>query len=382
MQFDSIIGTINEKAFLTGIIAEEKVPHALLLYGREGSAKYALALAMAQMIVCKNPTAKDSCGNCNACIKAAKLIHPDIHFVFPVIKKDDKKREETTAADFMKEWREISLNHPYFSFQDWTSYINAENSPPNINTRECQEIVKKLGLQTFESDSKVLIIWMPEYLGKEGNRLLKIIEEPTDNTYIIIVAEDLNRILGTILSRTQTVYVSPFSDDDIIEVIKDSENTVSDDDARQKASIADGNLGKALSAKSTQTVNYSRLLFEWIRVSYKSRPEDLVNMVDNLANMGRAQQRDFLQYGLNYLREYLYYLYTDLRGKRLTDDEFEIAKKMRQIMDLYKTEKLVELLDYSIVHINRNVNARVSFMSDSMSIGSILRSEEIAILKD
>lgn len=382
MQFGEIIGAKKEKTFLTGIITNDKIPHAILLYGREGCPKYALSLAMAQMIVCKNPSPTDSCGVCAACKKAAKLIHPDIHFVFPVIKKDTKKREETTSTDFMPEWREMSLNHPYFSFQDWTTYIHAENSPPNINTRECQEIAKKLGFQTFESDSKVLLIWMPEYLGKEGNRLLKIIEEPTDNTYIIIIAEDLNRILGTILSRTQTVYVSPFSDEEIMEALMDSSDGVSEEAAKQKATLVDGNLGKALSIKGNQAVNFSELLFEWIRISYKSRPEDLVKMVDNLANMGRTQQKDFLQYGLNYLREYLYYLYTDLRGKRLTDEEFEIARKMRQIMDLHKTEKLVELLDFSIIHINRNVNARISFMSDSISIGSILRSEEVAILKD
>lgn len=382
MQFGEIIGAEKEKSFLTGIVSNDKIPHAILLYGREGCSKYALSLAMAQMIVCKNPSEGDSCGVCSACKKASKLIHPDIHFVFPVIKKDNKKREETTAVDFMKEWREISLNHPYFSFQDWTSYINAENSLPNINTRECQEIVKKLSLQTFESDSKVLLIWMPEYLGKEGNRLLKIIEEPTDNTYIIIIAEDLDRILGTILSRTQTLYVSPFSDEEIIQAIQKASENISEETARQKATLADGNLGKALSIKGVETINFSRLLFDWIRISYKSRPEDLVKMVDTLANMGRTQQMDFLQYGLNYLREYLYYLYTGLRGKRLTEDEFIIAGKMRQIMDLYKTEKLVELLDHSIIHINRNVNARISFMSDSISIGSILRSEEVAILKD
>lgn len=382
MQFKDIIGVAQPKSFLSGIIADDKVPHALLLYGREGTAKYACALAMAQMIVCRNPASNDSCGECSACKKASKLIHPDIHFVFPVIKKEGKKREETTAADFLPEWRALSENHPYFSFQDWTSYINAVNSPPNINTRECQQIVKKLGLQTFEADAKVLIIWMPEYLGKEGNRLLKIIEEPTDNTYILIVAEDLNRILGTILSRTQTVYIPPSTDEEVMQAILNKYPDVPRNQARQKAALADGNLGKAIQTEKEQSLNFSKLLFDWIRTSYKSKPENLVKMVDHLAGLGRTHQKDFLQYGLNYLREYLYFLYTGQRGVRLTDEEYDIAQKMKQILDLQKTEKLVELFDSSIVHIRRNVNAKVSFMSDSMSIGHILRSEEVAILKD
>jgi DNA polymerase-3 subunit delta' len=382
MQFKDIIGAAQPKSFLSGIIAEGKIPHALMLYGREGTAKYALALAMAQMIVCRNAGPDDSCGQCPSCKKAAKFIHPDIHFVFPVIKKEGKKREETTAADFLPEWRAVSGQHPYFSFQDWTSYINAVNSPPNINTRECQEIVKKLGLQTFEADAKVLIIWMPEYLGKEGNRLLKIIEEPTDNTYIMIVAEDLNQILGTILSRTQTVYIPPSTDEEVMQAIQQKCPDLTENQARQKAALADGNLGKALQLEIEKSLNFSKLLFDWIRISYKSKPEDLVKMVDHLAGLGRTQQKDFLQYGLNYLREYLYLLYTGLRGVRLTDEEYNIAKKMQQIIDLQKTEKLVVLFDNSIVHIRRNVNARISFMSDSIAIGQILRSEKVAILKD
>ena len=378
MLFSKIIGQQTNKEYLTHACKTGRLPHALLLHGRQGSAKLALALAISQYIVCTDKRENDSCGQCSACRKATKLIHPDIHYVFPVVKKEGKKREETTSGDFLHQWRGIIANHPYFSMQSWMHSLQAENSQPNINTRECNDIIHKLSLQTFESDSKVLIVWMPEYLGKEGNRLLKIIEEPTDNTHIILVAEDLSAILNTIISRTQLVHVLPFNDEEMISYLMEDKG-LAQDIALQVANLADGDMAKALETIDSESIDYSEMLFQWIRLSYKSAPEKLIDLVNQLSRWGREEQKNFLQYGLHFFREYLFYLNTGQRPLRMNEKEYEIAQKMKSILDITKSESITSMLDASISHISRNANAKISFMADSMSLGSIMRGEQVSV---
>ena len=358
---------------------EGSIPHAMLFHGREGSAKLQLALAFSQYIVCEDRLSGNFCGKCPACLKAGKMIHPDIHYVFPVIKKEGKKRQETTSADFLTEWRKAVLRNPFLSIQDWMKNLGAENSQPNINTRECNEIIQKLNLQSFESFAKVLVIWLPEYLGKEGNRLLKIIEEPTDDTFILLIAEDLSSILGTIISRTQKVSVPPCNDETIINMLKEK-NGLEESKAKQIAAIADGNMTMALSISENENKDYSALLFQWIRLSYKSAPEELTAFVNELAALGREGQKNFLQYGLNYFREYLFLLSTGEKGARLSNREYEIAQKMKNIIDIEKSEKIVGIFNSGISEISRNANPKINFMAGSILMGAVLKGEELSLV--
>jgi len=229
MYFKDIPGKEAEKQFLLKNVKEDRLAHAQLFLGRTGSGQLSLALAYASYILCTNRKEKDSCGECSACLKSHKFIHPDVHFSFPVVKKDSKKRNETTSNDFLKEWRSILEKNPYLDMQTWLHSLNLENGQGNINVKECVEIVKKLGLKTFESEYKVLIMWMPEYLRNEGNRLLKLIEEPPENTIIILVAEKQDAILNTILSRVQLLKVNPFSDGDIKQYLEEHLRVSSDE---------------------------------------------------------------------------------------------------------------------------------------------------------
>ena len=378
MLLSNVLGQKAAKDYLIHAVQDEKVPHALMFHGREGSEKLSLALAFAQYIVCENKGPADSCNVCPACLKSAKFIHPDIHFIFPVVKKDGKKREDTISADFLTEWRTTIADHPFFSIIDWMSAINAENSQPNINTKECNDIIQKLGLQSFESNSKVVIMWLPEYLGKEGNRLLKLIEEPTENTYILLITEDLSSILATIISRVQMVHVKPFTDEEISGLLAERSN-ISQDQIIQIVSLADGNMSKAINILDDTGQDYSNLLFEWIRLSFKSAPEVLVNFVNQLSMMGRESQKNFLQYGLHFFREYHMMLYSETKRKRLNNKEYEVAQKMKSIIDIAKSEQLIEIINEEINHISRNANAKISFMASSMTIGSILKGEEILV---
>ncbi len=372
MLFKDILGNDSKKKLLSDLVYNNRAPHALLFYGREGTAKLSLALAYAQYILCENRTEHDSCGVCPACYKSMRRIHPDVHFTFPVIKKDGKKREETTSNDFLGSWRYMLDSMPEMSIKDWSSNINAENSLPNINTRECNEIIQKLSLKAFEGDAKVMIVWMPEYLGKEGNRLLKIIEEPTDNTYIILICEDIDKILGTILSRTQKINVQPYTDAELQERLQ---ATVATDgiDLKQITLLADGNMSKAMSIIRGGNEDYSTLLFDWIRASYKGKPETLQPVINACIDLGREKQKHFLQYGLHFFREYLYILGTGSRGKRINDQEYEIASKMKKIIDLEMGTKIVHILNQSIEHISRNANPKILFMANSLQLGDVLK---------
>jgi DNA polymerase-3 subunit delta' len=178
--FRDIAGKESVKKNLTKAVDSGRIPHAQLFLGKEGSGALPMALAFASYIQCQNRTDGDSCGVCSHCIKSHKLIHPDIHFSFPVVKFGDKKRADTTSDDFLPKWREIIKTNPDMNTSDWLQHIDADNNLPNINVKECNDIMHKLNMMSFESDNKILIMWRPEYLHNEGNRLLKLIEEPTD----------------------------------------------------------------------------------------------------------------------------------------------------------------------------------------------------------
>ncbi len=240
MQFKNIIGQQQVKHRLTELVQKNRLSHALLFLGREGSGALPLAIAFAQYVLCEkaNPKAKpenaislfgeeeiaainldDSCGTCASCLKTAQLVHPDLHFSYPALKRDSK-HEHVLSTDFITEWRHFVQQFPYGNSADWINFLkesssakieSAVNKQGNITADECNEITHKLSLKSFESAYKILIMWMPEFLGNSGNKLLKLIEEPPADTLFIFVAEDENAILPTILSRTQLIKIPSLS---------------------------------------------------------------------------------------------------------------------------------------------------------------------------
>ena len=376
MYFKDIPGKEAEKQFLLSNAKEDRLAHAQLFLGRSGSGQLALALAFASYIQCTNRKESDSCGTCPACLKTHKYIHPDVHFSFPVIKKDGKNRNETTSNDFLNEWRPMLEKNPYLDIKTWLHSLNLENGQANINVKECVEIVKKLGLKTFESDYKILIMWMPEYLRNEGNRLLKLIEEPPENTIIILVAEKQEAILNTILSRVQLLKVSPFSDEEIKKHLETSQN-MSAEDSEQIIGIAAGNMNTAINLANQDTVNYADSMFQWLRIAYKMEPVEIGKWVNEMAGWGRENQKNFLDYGLHFFREYLFYLNTGRKNLRLNEYELSIAQKMTSLLNISKTEQLILILNDCIGAIERNANPKILFLADSLDIGRVMRNIQV-----
>lgn len=374
MYFSDIPGKHIEKTYLLNTIKEDRLAHAQLFLGRPGSGQLALALAFASYLMCRDRSDEDSCGRCISCLKSHKHIHPDIHFSYPVVAMDGKLRKDVTSNDYLVQWRSAIAENPYLDMTTWLDGLNVDNGQANINVKECLEIVKKLGLKTFEGEYKILIMWMPEYLRNEGNRLLKLIEEPPESTIIILAAEKQDQILNTILSRVQLLKVPPFSDEDVRAYLTASTTTA---DLDNVVGLAQGNLNSAIRMTQQDGVNYADALFGWLRIAYKMEPVELGQWVNDVARWGREQQKHFLEYGLHFFREYLFSLMTGKSNMRLTPGEIATAEKMKSLLDAEKTELIISVLNDCIGSVERNANPKILFLSESMTIGRIMRNAKV-----
>ncbi|MEM1327063.1 MAG: hypothetical protein AAGI23_13970 [Bacteroidota bacterium] len=366
MLFKDLIGQHQVGQNLRTALQAGRYPHALILLGGEGCGKLPLALAMAQYLLCQQLTDGDSCGVCPACLKAQRWIHPDLHFSFPTVGKNVR------SDDLLEQWRQLLAEQPYASVQHWLQFIGAENKQGNINKEECVNITRKLNLKTFENQRKVLVMWRPEYLGKEGNRLLKLVEEPPADTYFIFVAEQSDQILNTILSRCQIVKVPPLSIDSVEKALMEKGEDPAK--AKQAAQLSNGNYFLAQQLITDEDRDHVQLFIGWMRLCYQGNTVELVKWVNEFAKAGREQQKFFLQYALHFMREYLFYSTTDdLSNVRLSEAEKVVAQKFRKIIGFHRIEDLVTLFNDLIYYVERNANPKVLFLDASLSIHQFLK---------
>ena len=236
MHFKSIIASGNHMRFLQHAADHQTLPHAMLFWGPEGTGKLSAAISLSQYLLCTDKQSEGNCGVCRSCVKSEKIIHPDVHFVFPIV----TSKENYRSTDFYPQWRQAVSENPHLNVSDWLQFIASDNKQLNISTKECLRIIEQLSLKAYEGSYKILIIWMVEYLGKEGNKLLKLIEEPQDNTIIILIAEDRKAILPTIISRCQQFYFRPLASD-LVKNMLESKLGLNTERARQVAASAHGN---------------------------------------------------------------------------------------------------------------------------------------------
>ncbi|HEY1024407.1 MAG TPA: hypothetical protein VGE26_04535, partial [Sphingobacteriaceae bacterium] len=294
MHFSDITGQEGVKQRLIDSVKQNRVSHAQLFLGPEGSGSLALAVAYAQYISCENRKDDDSCGECASCRKYNRLIHPDLHFSYPFFRGGEKE----DALPDLDEWRKLFLSNPYFGLNEWRGQLDAQNKQPNINKAECLHILRNLALKPFESEFKTIIIWLPEYLGHEGNRLLKSLEEPSQKTLIILVAEHQDQILNTILSRTQLIKIPALKDEDVTTYLMESKNTGADQ-ANQIAYLSEGNLQQAQNFLEEEVNDHFMLFADWLRHCYGDKGPQMIEFTEIAAKMGRENQKGFLRYGIN-----------------------------------------------------------------------------------
>ncbi|MBD0289413.1 MAG: hypothetical protein ICV79_28945, partial [Flavisolibacter sp.] len=334
MQFKDLIGQKGVKQHLVEMAQHNRLSHALLFLGKEGTGALPLAIAFAQYLVCQKvndrmalepslfdttpPLFKerqpneakvgnevpgvevDSCGICPACIKAAQLMHPDIHFSYPVVPK--KAGSPPISTDYITEWREFIHQYPYGNVYDWLQAIDAENKQGNITAQECNDIMRKLNLKSFESGFKILILWMPEYLGKEGNKLLKLIEEPPAQTLFILIAENESAVLPTIISRCQLVKIGRL-ETEAIESSLIARAGLPPDSAKKVSAISGGNYREALQLIQHADEDYYKLLRDWLNAIVKNNVMNQVKCIEEIARLGRENAKQFLRYFTHLLEQ-------------------------------------------------------------------------------
>jgi DNA polymerase-3 subunit delta' len=385
MLFSQVIGQQEIKAKLRSLVEHNRLSHALLLNAPEGAGGLPLALAFSQFMVCervseensKNGFPNENCNVCPSCIKAAKLIHPDIHYVYPVVSR--KPGDKPVSTDFISEWREFVARYPYGTIFDWLQFLQAENKQGNISAHECNEINRKLSLKSFESGYKILIMWMPEYLGNEGNKLLKLIEEPPPDTLFILVTENEAQILPTILSRVQIIRLPRPSVPEIQEALV-TRAGVAPGQARQLAAVSEQNYTEALRQLQHGQDDWQALLREWLNAVLKTGPLAQVKWVEEISKAGREKQKQFLQYFSHLLEQAIRLRMSEGALTDLPESEKDFAIRLNKIADISSQQAIVEELNKSIYYIERNAHAKMLFHALTIRLYHILANREEAVV--
>lgn len=384
MYFSEVIGQQDIKDRFIRSVREQRIPHAQLLRGPEGIGKLALAIAYAQYICCENRGETDSCGVCPSCVKFKKLAHPDLHFVFPIIKPTGKN--SVVCDDFISEFRQKVISNPYFSVNEWYTEISGDAKQGMIYSSESQEIIRKLSLKTYESEYKVMIIWLPEKMNTEcANKLLKILEEPPEKTVFLMVSNSPDEMLTTILSRTQQIIIPKLTDDDlVVALLRNRDIEITQHDALNVARIANGSYLSAMSILSDDDenkVNFERFVMimrlAWQVGNRKDHAslKTLRKWADDMAAaaIGRERQKKFLAYAQHMTRENFI---LNLKNKDLNyfvSYESDFSLKFSPFINERNVEDIMKEFELAERHIERNVNAKMVFFDLVLKIIMLLK---------
>lgn len=399
MFFKDVIGQKHVKQQLVEMVQGNRLSHALLFLGKEGSGALPLAMAFANYVTLL-PTRQETAGaslfgepvevklpstpdESDAWMlkqpsygKASQLMHPDIHYSYPVVKKE-KSTSPPLSSDYGGEWREFYQQMPYGNVYDWLQFIGAENKQGNITAHECNDIIRKLNLKSFENGYKTLLMWMPEYLGKEGNKLLKLIEEPPADTLFILVAESESQILSTILSRCQLVKIPALQTEDIEQYLLAKAN-VPAEQAKMLANAADGNYREALQLLQHADEDFMSILREWLNATLKNQPVIQAKIVDEISRLGREKQKQFLRHFTHLIEQALRLEVTEGALKdsllvSMSTAERDFALRINKIMTIEQKEAVAEELDKASYYIERNANSKILFHALAIKIFHIVR---------
>jgi DNA polymerase III subunit delta' len=419
MQFEKIIGQQATKTQLVHMAQHNRLSHALLFLGKEGSGALQMAIAFAQFIVCErnSPFKKiqqaappdlfaapvslfgeaeiivetpavegdtvitDSCGNCAACLKANQFIHPDIHFSYPVIPK--KSGDKPVSTDYIKDWREFLHINAYANVFDWLQFIGAENKQGNITAEECNDINRKISLKSFESTFKILIVWMPEYLAKNGNRLLKLIEEPPPNTLFLLVAENEEHILPTILSRTQLVKLPFLTNAEIADALQ-QRGGIDAEKALQIAILSEGNYREAQHLLQHVEDDWQQTLREWLNIIVKRNVASQIKWIEDISKQGREKQKQFLKYFTNLLEQAVRVGTLSNAGQQvfaIAAADHDFAVRLNKLCSIYQQEAIINELDKATYYIERNANAKMLFHALTIKLYHIISNNSLILIQ-
>lgn len=368
MRFSDIPGLSTAKEKLYRTIQTGKIAHAQMFSGPEGSANLAMALAYASLLNCTNPIDGDSCGVCASCKKADKLIHPDLHFVFPVSSAKNKTGKDVVSDTFITEWRQYIIENPYGGPMEWSLAFGGENKQLNISREESRNILRKLSLMSYEGEYKIMIIWLAEYLHPSAaNALLKLLEEPPERTVFLLVTYDSEQIISTILSRVQLLKIRPFTNDEVAGYLI-AKHRISRDEAFKAASIVSGDMNHAQKIISESDDESSASFQEWMRICFSNNYQKMVEWADNFSNATKINQKGLFQYGLSIIRDALLYQNSLKELVHTSDSDKKFSDNFAKALRLDQLEKLYTLLNTAYYHLERNANPKITFLDTSLKV--------------
>ncbi len=384
MQFSEIIGHQDIKNRFVRSVLEQRIPHAQLLYGTEGVGKLSLAIAYAQFICCENRGATDSCGVCPSCVKYEKLVHPDLHFVFPVIKPSG--RSSVVCDDYISDFRSMVLTNRYFSVNEWYQRISGDQKQGLIYSNESEEIMRKLNLKTYESEYKIMIIWLPEKMHEScANKLLKILEEPPEKTVFLMISNSPDEIITTILSRTQHIHIPKLTENDIVlGLLRHPDIEISQHDALNISRISNGSMLNALAVLNEgdeSKQNFERFVMimrlAWQVGNRKDHAslKTLKKWSEDMASaaIGRERQKTFLGYAQRMTRENFIRNLQQPDLNYQTTYEADFSQKFSPFINERNVEDLMAEFALAERHIEQNVNAKMVFFDLVLKVIMLLK---------
>ncbi|SDM60375.1 DNA polymerase III subunit [Siphonobacter aquaeclarae] len=372
MLFRDVPGLPELKETLIQSVRNDHVAHAQLFHGPVGGAGLPLAIAFATYLNCENRGENDACGSCASCVKMRKLAHPDVHYIFPVAITKKVKDNESDA--YMPLWREFMAAQPYGSLSDWLTFIGVEgNRQGNISAEEARNVIRKISLKAYEGEYKILILWQPELLNVySANALLKILEEPPAKTVFLLVTTDANRLLTTIISRTQRIGVRAFTEEEVANYLS---ATTDAKQAKHLAYLSEGNLAKALELATGEGAEEHTWFATWMRHCYRGLPSfpDVVKLADEFDSKSKEAQKNLMAYGLNVFRDLLLWQGGTPELVRLEGDELTFVQNFSKVIVPERIAFIVEELTTAYYHLERNVRAKMIFLDLSLSLARLMR---------
>jgi DNA polymerase-3 subunit delta' len=392
MQFASIIGLDDTKKTLTAAVRNQHIAHAQIFLGKEGGANLAMAWAYAKYLNCENKGEDDSCGKCSSCYRMNKLIHPDLHFVFPTAnvkppsqkgkgKNDDddsSSGKRYLSDDFLTEWRAFLPQNPYGNLNDWAkSFGLADNKQCNIPVDEGRKIINKLTLSSFDGGYKILIIWLAELMNiSAANAILKILEEPPEKTIFLLVSNSIDQMLPTILSRTQIIAIRQFSDEEVETFLQQKYQNLDKQQLAETILIADGNLSEAVRLIEKGKGTQQQFLEKWLRACYKITSEfsAIQALADEFSAQNKEDQKNLFQYALGIFMQSLVIKFADESLVRLPPETLKFVRNFaKAAIHEHNIQTLNFMFSEAITHLERNASPKILFTDISLKMYALFK---------